>query len=111
MPAYRTYVQTSERTAAEADLLELAQFMERRFSQGFDYTDGGAAPALPFTRTPRQSAAGSESYQLGFQGNVTRNTFTLQAVPVNAQAGEPCGTLIIDNLGNRTSSGSGQGCW
>jgi type IV pilus assembly protein PilE len=37
-------------------------------------------------------------------------SFTVRAVPVGAQASEPCGTLTINQAGQKTASGTGR-CW
>ena len=46
VPSYQQYVESTRRTTAQGDLLELSQFMERRYTNGYDYRDGaGNAPA------------------------------------------------------------------
>ncbi|WP_227519192.1 type IV pilin protein [Marinobacter sp. es.042] len=106
LPTYQNHVERTRRTTAQSDLLELAQWMERRYSNGFDYRVAGADPVLPFTQSPQN---GTVFYNISFSGNVTRDTFTLQAVPTGGQTNDPCGTLTVDEQGNR---GAGQaGCW
>ncbi|MHA7811101.1 MAG: type IV pilin protein [Marinobacter adhaerens] len=105
-PAYQNQVEQTRRTTAQADLLELAQWMERRYSNGFDYRDGGNDPALPFTQSPQN---GTAFYNISFSGNVTRDAFTLQAVPTGGQAGDDCGTLTLDEQGDRGAAEAG--CW
>lgn len=110
VPSYQRYVESTRRTAAQADLLELAQFMERRYTNGYDYRDtDGSAPALPFTTQPEDGS--SVFYNYGFQGTVTRSSFTLQASPAGGQAGESCGWLRIDEAGNRSSKSGDADCW
>lgn len=106
-PAYQNQVEDTRRRTAQADLLELAQWMERRYSNGFDYRDGGANPALPFTQSPQD---GTAFYNLSFTAAVGRDTYTLQAVPTGAQAGDDCGTLTLDEQGNRGAA-LAAGCW
>ena len=53
LPTYQNHVERTRRTTAQSDLLELAQWMERRYSNGFDYRVGGADPTLPFTQSPQ----------------------------------------------------------
>lgn len=105
-PAYQNQVEQTRRTTAQADLLELAQWMERRYSNGFDYRDGGNDPALPFTQSPQN---GTAFYNISFSGNVTRDAFTLQAVPTGGQAGDDCGTLTLDEQGDQGAAEAG--CW
>lgn len=106
LPLYQNQVEQTRRTTAQADLLELSQWMERRYSNGFDYRDGGNNPVLPFTQSPQ---TGTAFYNISFPANVTRDTFTLQAVPTGAQAGDDCGTLTLDQQGNRGAAQAG--CW
>lgn len=105
-PAYQNQVEQTRRTTAQADLLELSQWMERQYSNGFDYRDAGNAPALPFTQSPQN---GTAFYNISFSGNVTRDTYTLQAVPTGGQAGDDCGTLTLDEQGNRGATQAD--CW
>lgn len=106
-PSYQENVRETRRTTAQADLMELAQWMERQYSGDYDYRDGGGNPTLPFTESPR---SGTSFYDLSFNGAVTQNTYQLQAVPTGAQANDRCATLRIDNVGNRTATG-GANCW
>lgn len=106
-PSYRENVERTRRTTAQADLLELAQWMERRYSNGFDYRDAGNDPALPFTQSPQN---GTAFYNISFSAAVGRDTYTLQAVPTAAQAGDDCGTLTLDEQGNQGAA-LAAGCW
>lgn len=107
-PAYQGYVEDTRRGQAQADLLELVQFLERRYSNGFDYRKADtSAPDLPFTTSPRNG--NPVAYNITFSGAVARDSFTLQAAPTTLQAGDGCGTLTIDEEGNRTPATAG--CW
>ena len=105
-PSYQEYVEQTRRTTAQSDLLELSQWMERRYSNGFDYRNAGANPALPFTQSPQNGVA---FYNISFSAAVARDTYTLQAVPQGAQAGDDCGTLTLDEQGTRGAAQAG--CW
>ena len=106
LPLYQNQVEQTRRTTAQADLLELAQWMERRYSNGFDYRDGGNNPVLPFTQSPQ---TGTAFYNISFSVNATRDTYTLQAVPTGAQANDDCGTLTLNDEGVRGTAQAG--CW
>lgn len=106
LPLYQNQVEQTRRTTAQADLLELAQWMERRYSNGFDYRDGGNNPVLPFTQSPQ---TGTAFYNISFSVNATRDTYTLQAVPTGAQANDDCGTLTLNDEGARGAAQAG--CW
>lgn len=110
IPSYQRYVESTRRTTAQGDLLELAQFMERRYTNGYDYRDaGGNAPTLPFTTMPRQGT--NAFYNYAFSGNVQRSQYTLRATPDGTQAGDDCGWLQIDQAGARTSESGEVSCW
>lgn len=106
-PAYQNQVEDTRRRTAQADLLELAQWMERRYSNGFDYRNGGNNPVLPFSQSPQQ---GTTFYNLSFAAAVGRDTYTLQAVPTGAQTGDDCGTLTLNEQGIRGAA-LAAGCW
>ncbi|WP_338355723.1 type IV pilin protein [uncultured Marinobacter sp.] len=107
-PSYQSYVEKTRRGQAQADLLELVQLMERRYSNGFDYRKAdGTAPDLPFSVSPREG--NPAAYDISFSGNVTVDTFTLQAVPRSIQSGDDCGTMTIDEEGNRAAAAAD--CW
>lgn len=106
-PSYQSYVEKTRRGQAQADLLELVQFMERRYSNRFDYEkSGGGAPDLPFDVSPREG--NPVAYDITVSA-VATDSFTLQAAPRALQAGDGCGTMTIDEQGNRTPVGNG--CW
>lgn len=106
-PAYQGYVEKTRRGQAQADLLELAQFMERRYSNRFDYEkSGGGAPDLPFDISPREGNPAAYDIQVSA---VAKESFTLEAAPTTVQSGDSCGTMTIDEEGNRTPAGND--CW
>lgn len=111
-PSYQNHVEKTRRTTAKADLMELAQFMERHYTNGYDYTapPGPTPSGLPFDTQPR-GGGGGVFYNYGFNGAVGPNTFELQASPVGAQAGDDCGWLRVDQSGNRSSENAGPDCW
>ncbi|MGM0434176.1 MAG: type IV pilin protein [Pseudomonadota bacterium] len=109
-PAYQSHVEQTRRTTAQGDLMELAQRMERRYSENFSYLDDdGNEPTLRFTHSPRDYDSDEAFYDIGFDGNVEQDSFTLEAEPKNGQSGDDCGTLTLDNQGNRGADGSD--CW
>ncbi|WP_041635056.1 type IV pilin protein [Marinobacter sp. BSs20148] len=108
-PSYQDYVEKTRRNLAKADLLELAQWMERRYATGFDYqASGGGSPTLPFDTSPR-NAAEPTAYNISFTATVTKSAFNLQAVPTTLQSGDSCGTLTVNN--QAVKSPITAGCW
>ncbi|GGE74046.1 type IV pilin [Streptosporangium jomthongense] len=106
-PSYQDNVRKTRRATAQADLMELAQWMERQYAGDFSYLEGGNQPTLPFTQSPRN---GTAFYNFSFNGTVTANAFTVQAVPAGDQANDGCGTLRLTQAGVKTST-SGSNCW
>lgn len=110
IPAYSVFVENSRRADATAALTELAQFMERRRTAQNRYdTSGGSAPSLPFTQLPRDG--GTAYYNLGFN-SISSNQFTLEAQPTGPQSGDSCGTLRLDDTGQKSATGGTvEDCW
>lgn len=111
-PAYQSQVEQTRRTTAKSDLLELSQWMERRYSNGFDYRDTSgsapAAPSLPFNQSPQDG--NTAFYNIGFDSNgVTRDAFTLEATPTGGQVGDDCGTLTLNEQGVKGADETN--CW
>ncbi|WP_290648433.1 type IV pilin protein [Aquisalimonas sp.] len=100
-PSYQKHVQDSRRAQAQADLMELAQFMERRYTLNNTYEN----LTLPFDQTPKN---GTAHYELELI-DPERSSFTLQATPVGAQTSDRCGTMTIDQGNQRTAADDN--CW
>lgn len=108
-PSYQSHVEKTRRNLAEADLLELAQWMERRYATGFDYrASGGGSPTLPFSTSPRNTSEPT-AYNINFAGAVTRNGFVLRAQPTSLQSGDRCGTLTVNEQG--VEGADDNDCW
>ncbi len=107
-PSYLSQIENARRTTAQSELMELAQWMERRHTKSFDYRKAdGSAPPLPFTKSPKDGSA--TFYKISFSGTVNQNSFVLQAIPANAQSGDKCKTLTLSSTGARGAGISG--CW
>lgn len=110
-PSYRASVLKTNRADAQADLMMLAQWMERKYlQQDYSYLDDGATPTLPQDRTP---VSGTKVYDLALD-SVSKNAFVLIATPVGGQTDDKCGTLELDNAGTKTAEKGGTSvtnCW
>jgi len=110
-PGYQEYVVKSKRAKAQACLLELSQFMERYYTTNLTYV----AAVLPSPANCAELAAAPASYIFSFPAGVTARTYTIRAVPQNAQAAsdDECGTLTINQAGVKTESGTQdvRYCW
>ncbi|AGA91844.1 prepilin-type N-terminal cleavage/methylation domain-containing protein [Thioflavicoccus mobilis 8321] len=108
-PSYQDSVRKSWRANAASCLLELAQGMERWYTGRSTYV--GAT--VPTTGCTTEGGMGGR-YDFSFTANPTATAFTLQAVPDTAgpQASDDCGTLTINQLGQKgASGGTVSECW
>lgn len=101
-PSYQQHVQQTRRTAAQADLMEIAQRLERHFSTNYTY----AGYTLPFTQSP---VSGTAFYIISFSTAPTATNYRLQAIPQGAQENDECGTIWLDRDGRRGAGRSS--CW
>lgn len=111
-PSYTQYVIRSKRADAQAIMMENAQFMERRFTTCGSYAAVGgtapcnAAPVLPRTRAPEN---GTISHQITLTPAATATTYTIQAAPAGTFTDPTCGTLTLDQAGQRSPNTAD--CW
>ncbi len=109
-PAYVENVRTTNRSKAQADLMELSGFMERNFTEANRYDQDSSSTvintaALPFQQTPRNGTA-KYNYTLA----VASATFILTATPAAGQALDKCAIMTINQAGAKTATGTGT-CW
>ena len=120
-PAYQDQVRKSRRGQVKADLTELAQLLERNFTEANRYDQDSQLnaiaiplpPAVPtppfFNQSPR---TGTTFYNIS--GVLTPSTFTLSAAPTGAQTGDPCGTYTLNQAGTKNVTGGSltpADCW
>ncbi len=108
LPSYQRQIEKTRRGVAKADLVELASFMQRFYTENnrFDQDTGGTAVALPFTKSPKD---GTDSFYAITLTGVGQTTYQLQAAPQNTQSGDSCGTLTLAHTGAKTAATSN--CW
>lgn len=103
-PSYVEYIRQARRADAQSALLELAQFMERRYTTSGTYVAGDDC-SLPFTSSPRNGA--TAFYTLSAVCDAS--TFTLTATRTGPMAGDDCGDLTLTNTGLQGASSAD--CW
>ncbi|HRL95417.1 MAG TPA: type IV pilin protein [Pseudomonas sp.] len=107
-PSYMDYVRKGNRTDAKTALLQVAQTLERCFTQYSAYNNANCSVLNAGTVN---SAEGF--YTVGVVSDAT--TYTLTATPVagRAQAGDAkCATLTLNNLGVKGATGTAlTECW
>ncbi len=104
IPSYTNYIKKSRRSMAAACLQENAQYLERWYTSKMTYV-GATAQTCATEIDPFYTVAITSS---------AARTFTMTAVPKvgTAQANEQCGTLSLNDKGQRTASGGTTSkCW
>jgi len=106
-PAYSSYVTKVRRANATVSLLDLASRLEQYYEDHHSY-QGATIENL------RVKNDESNLYNLQINAE-SATSYLIEATPigVQAQADQNCGSLMLDQLGNRTISGSGDAneCW
>jgi type IV pilus assembly protein PilE len=109
IPAYSNYITRTNRAAARSCILEIAQFMERRYTTQQNY-DVGAVPLQGC-----QTEGNLDTRYTLTVDTLAQNTYRVVATPIGAQvtSDAACGTLTLDQAGTRTESGSSDvaQCW
>ena len=111
IPMYSDYVTRSRRADGQATLMQVAQELERCYTQFSKYNDNRCSVV--------DGDGVSESSDQGFYGisasggNLTESTFTLTATPQNEQADDTdCTALTLTHLGEQSATGDDPGsCW
>jgi type IV pilus assembly protein PilE len=101
-PSYQQQIRETRRANAQADMQELASYLERFYSENFTYAGAGGANQ-PFNQSPQ---SGQAYYNLNLQ-NLTTTGFDIQAAPQGSQAADDCGTMGLDETG----AGTPANCW
>jgi len=99
-PAYTSHLQKARRADATTTLLGAAQQLERCFTR-FDAYDANGCPAAWQT--------GNGHYLI--EAEITAASFLLTAEPTGPQQADPCGSLTLNHLGQRTPVGGPHRCW
>ncbi len=107
-PSYIDSVRKGKRGQAKADILSIAETMERCYTQNSSYLlcwSAGTSNALPagLDQSPTQ---GAPNYTVAMAPATTLGTFTVTATPVGDQANDKCGVLTLNQTGLRTANGS-----
>ena len=103
-PAYQDQIVKTNRTDAQANLFELSQNLERRFTENGNYT-GATTANLTFNTSPQD---GATKYNLSLAGGAaTATTYTLVATPTTLQNDTQCGVLQLTHIGAKCATDSG----
>jgi len=100
-PSYQDSVRKARRGSAQANLVELTSYMERKFTENNVYNSTTASATL--------IASGiTNDYYLFTLPTFTTTSYTLNAAPQGAQTSDSCGTLTLSHTGAKTPA---SGCW
>lgn len=103
IPSYNNHSMKTRRSLAAGCLVESAQRMERFYTTTLAYNATGApVPSCSPDVTP---------YYRFEAGASTATTYSVQAVPIGAQASDSCGTLTLNQAGTRGNASGVTGCW
>lgn len=103
-PSYVEYIRQARRADAQSALLELAQFMERRYTTTGSYKPGDDC-SLPFYTSPRDGS--SIFYEL--RRDCEASTFELTATGTGSMAADECNVLTLTNTGLQEAASAD--CW
>ena len=96
IPSYQKYVRDSRRQEAQQGLLTLSLLMERSFARAGSYPN-----ALPSADLP------TAYYTFSLDASSSVSTFKIQAAPTGSQSGDSCGTMTLNQAGQKTPAN----CW
>ena len=109
IPMYSDYVTRSRRADGQATLMQVAQELERCYTQFSKYNDNSCSEV--------NSGVVSETSDQGFYvvtaSKLDESAFTLTATPQNEQADDTdCTTLTLTHLGEQSATGNDtDSCW
>lgn len=113
IPAYNDHVAKARRGTGKAALGQMAQFMERYYTQNGRYRDsGGNYPTL----TPDSEASKYYTIAIDTAAVNDDNAYTLKATRKGPQSNDVCGDLTLTHAGvkgvvNPSTNYTVQNCW
>lgn len=105
LPSYQGTIRKSRRADGKREISEIAQRLERCYTQFGAYNDANCAIVSP---TP------SDDGHYSVAVNRTATTFLITATPQGSQAKDTsCTSFTLDHQGTRNATGPGgmSGCW
>ena len=117
LPSYQSHVLKTKRNVAAAEVMKILGAQEQFFVNNRQYSTTlanlGMTNPLYIDGDGNSVAAASATYEISLV-SASSSTYTLQAVPKNAQAKDTgCGTMKITVAGVKSVSGSATvaDCW
>ena len=105
-PSYRDFINKTRRAEAQSALLKLVDLQERNYIQNNQFTGdfGAGANELNYPTS-------SENGYYALAGVVNNGAGTYSFTATNQINDSGCLTLVIDQAGTKTSTGSESDCW
>ena len=113
IPMYSDYVTRSRRADGQATLMQVAQELERCYTQFSKYNHNNCS-VVSSDKVSETSDQGYYKVKTNTaDGVLTKSTFTLVAIPKKEQADDAdCGNLILTHLGVQSATGPDEeSCW
>ena len=104
VPGYQDSVRKARRADGQGVMLELAQWMERFYTENGRYDqrrDGTAVAGLIPASLLSAPKEGGVTYYNFALGNLGQQTYTITATPATAQVGDKCGNLTLTETGTK----------
>jgi type IV pilus assembly protein PilE len=121
IPSYIQYVQRTYRADSQVVLRQAAGYMQRFYTANNSYSlarDGTSTPNISaYAISPPGAAEGKVRYNITLDADdLSPTTYTLIAAPTELMAGDPCGTLTLNQDGvqgikNAEDSATAANCW
>jgi len=111
IPMYSDYVTRSRRADGQATLMQVAQELERCYTQFSKYDDNNCS----VVSSGKVSETSDQGYYVisASGGDLTESAFKLTATPQDEQADDTdCGNLTLTHLGVQSATGPDkESCW
>ncbi len=110
IPSYTSYILKSHRSAAINGVLDLASRQARYYTTNNTYSTSMTVLGYPTDPMPIGSSQ-DPSYNLSV-ASANATAFSVQAVPVDKQTRDACGTYTYSDMGVKgISAGTVKECW
>ena len=108
LPNYQDSVRKARRADAKKDLVGIAGFAERIFTESGSYnSDLDSDGDVDLVAAAAEASGRSDGYT--YTVAVAAGTHTITATPTSTQAADPCGTMTITQTGQTTAAEAY--CW
>jgi len=111
IPSYSNYMQKSRRASAQVHLMDIAQRQQQYLLDARAYAPNLTALGISTPNDVSPYYSPITIAAVNTAGAPPSFTVTAQPKAGTDQVKDKCGTLSIDNLGNKTTSTGAAGCW